>query len=56
MNALIANWTKLCVGVCLIIITIGYVTGHVTSNDLVGIVAGLGGVHALTSGITGMKS
>lgn len=52
MSELIANWTKLCIGVCAIIVTVGYVTGHVSMSDLQVISTLLLGGHALTSGLS----
>lgn len=56
MNEIIANWTKLTIGVCLILVTVGFVLGHLTRDDFLTTLGILVGVHAATSGYTGIKS
>ena len=52
MNEIIANYSKLVIGACALIVTIGYVTGHVSMADLQ-VLIGLGlGLHAGTSGLS----
>ena len=54
MNEIIANYTKIIVGLMALIVTVGYVTGHVTTDDLK-VLIGIGlGVHAGVSGLTGI--
>jgi hypothetical protein len=52
MNEIIANYTKIVIGLCGLILTVGYVTGHVPSGDLKVLVPILFSGHALTSGIS----
>lgn len=43
MSQVFANWTKLVVGLCAIIVTVGYVLGRVPNSDfnvIIGLVAG----------------
>lgn len=52
MNELIANYTKIVIGICAIIVTASYATGHISTQDLVTLIGALLGGHALTAGVS----
>jgi hypothetical protein len=52
MNELIANYTKIVIGLCALIVTVSYACGHLTTQDMVTLIPALLGGHALISGIS----
>lgn len=50
MTELLANWTKVVVGVCAVIVTIGWVTGRVSTNDFLAVLGATVGIHGISSG------
>ncbi len=50
MTELFANWTKVVVGVCAVIATIGWVTGRISTNDFLAVLGATVGIHSISSG------
>ncbi len=50
MTDLLANWTKVVVGVCAVIVTIGWVTGRISTNDFLAVLGATVGIHGISSG------
>jgi len=50
MTELLANWTKVVVGVCAVIVTIGWVTGRISTNDFLAVLGATVGIHGISSG------
>ena len=56
MNDIVTNWTKICIGLAIVIVAIGVTTGHivVSENGWLTIVSVLAGGHAVSSGLGGL--
>jgi hypothetical protein len=54
MSQIIANWTKLVMGVCAVILLGGYVAGRITTDDMIKLMTALSGLHLFTSGALSM--
>jgi hypothetical protein len=54
VNELITNWIKIVAGVCAVIAVAAWGLGHVTTNDLIAVLASLFAAHATSSGVSGL--
>ena len=52
MNEIIANWTKLCIGIAALIITVSFALGHISAQDFLSIIGAALGLHATVSGVS----
>jgi len=52
----LANWIKLVIGLCLMMVTFALVIGRVSVDDFIKLISFLVASHALTSGVSGILS